>query len=499
VGVLSGKAKTILFSSVAGLIATSAAQAGDLPVKARDVQYVKICNLYGDGLYYIPGSDTCIKLGGYVRADIGYNGAGARTPAYSGTQGAQDRTVAPYSTRYRANLAVDTRTQTQYGILRTLTSLHFQNQDQTESFNVARAFIQWAGFTFGRAKSYSDTWSIDGSWAYATQQNQSDTGANGVNQVAYELDLGNGASLAIGADERRTKALTNLSNSAAIKVGAEPANSYGGQSWPDAHIDLHVDETWGFWRAAFLAHNVNATYYSASTAGVCAGPAASTSASPLIPCGHPNDRVGWVFMSGGEFKLPMLGTGDRIGYLAHYGQGTSAFSGGGPLSSGALFGTNQQVALGSITDGVFVNGSQIELTTTWTVGAGYEHYWTPTFHTALTGVYTHISYDATAKGFFATNVCPAVGSQAGINTVGNCNPDWSFFQGGIKQEWNPVPGLILGTDVTYTRVFTAYGGSTANLVGNPVIGARPGGTYTLADLGTWLFMFRAQRNINFGG
>ena len=31
-------------------------------------QYVKICSLYGAGFYYIPGTDTCIKLGGYLRA-----------------------------------------------------------------------------------------------------------------------------------------------------------------------------------------------------------------------------------------------------------------------------------------------------------------------------------------------------------------------------------------------------------------------------------------------
>jgi Porin subfamily len=27
----------------------------------------KICSLYGDGFYYIPGTDTCLKMGGYLR------------------------------------------------------------------------------------------------------------------------------------------------------------------------------------------------------------------------------------------------------------------------------------------------------------------------------------------------------------------------------------------------------------------------------------------------
>src|SRR5512140_1513572 len=143
--------KSLLLGTAAGLVAVAGAQAADLPVKAKPVEYVKICTLYGAGYYYIPGSDICIKIGGYVRADYGWNTAGARTPAYSGTQGAQDRTVSSYSTRHRANVQIDTRAQTAYGTLRTLESLHFQNEDGVFSFNAARAFIQWAGFTFGHA------------------------------------------------------------------------------------------------------------------------------------------------------------------------------------------------------------------------------------------------------------------------------------------------------------------------------------------------------------
>src|SRR3954468_3713299 len=107
--------KSLLLGSAGGLVAVAGAQAADLPVKAKPVEYVKICTLYGEGFYYIPGSDTCIKLGGYVRADYGWNSAGPRTPAYSGTQGAQARTVSAYSPRHRANVQIDTRTQTAHG------------------------------------------------------------------------------------------------------------------------------------------------------------------------------------------------------------------------------------------------------------------------------------------------------------------------------------------------------------------------------------------------
>ena len=57
--------KSLLLGTAAGLIAVGGAQAADLPVKAKAVEYVKICSLYGAGFYYMPGTDTCIKLGGY--------------------------------------------------------------------------------------------------------------------------------------------------------------------------------------------------------------------------------------------------------------------------------------------------------------------------------------------------------------------------------------------------------------------------------------------------
>ena len=62
--------KSLILGSAAGLVAMSGAQAADLPVKAKAVEYVRICSLYGAGFYYIPGTDTCIKLSGYLRTDV---------------------------------------------------------------------------------------------------------------------------------------------------------------------------------------------------------------------------------------------------------------------------------------------------------------------------------------------------------------------------------------------------------------------------------------------
>ncbi len=74
--------KSLILGSAAGLIAMSGAQAADLPVKAKAVEYVRICSLYGAGFFYIPGTDTCIKLGGYLRVDTTFNGTTYGAPAW---------------------------------------------------------------------------------------------------------------------------------------------------------------------------------------------------------------------------------------------------------------------------------------------------------------------------------------------------------------------------------------------------------------------------------
>src|SRR5262245_14079074 len=122
--------KRMLLGSAASLTAIVSVQAADLPVKAKPVEYVKICTLYGEGFYYIPGSDICLKIGGYVRADYRWNATGGGQPHYTALGGAQDRSVAPFAMRHRAHFNFDSRTQTAYGTLRTYVAVHVDNADQ---------------------------------------------------------------------------------------------------------------------------------------------------------------------------------------------------------------------------------------------------------------------------------------------------------------------------------------------------------------------------------
>jgi hypothetical protein len=499
----------LLLGTAAGLMAAATgAQAADMPLKAKPVQYVKICTLYGDGYYYIPGSDTCIKIGGYVSLIGAWNGAGGRTPAYSGTQGAQDRTVSPLSTRARGNLAFDTRTQTQYGTLRTLTSLHFQNENQTESFNLQRAFIQWAGFSFGRMQSFADTWSYNDVYNLEQGQANSDTGANGVNSIAYTMDFGGGATATIGVDERRTKSISNLSISTSLKIGGEPADLHQGETWPDAYINLRLTQEWGYAAITAGAHNVNTTYYSGN--GAAGSPFAGFTGclqASTTACGHPGDKTGFFVQGGAEVKLPMAGPGDRFGFDARYSVGASGFGGGGTLSSPSLFASGNNFAAGWMSDGVFVNGSSIELTTVWTVGGAYLHGWSPTLTTSIGANYANVSYDAAAKSFFAGAVCGVGGTGAaaqsavvfGVGAAGpnNCNTNWQYLEAGVTTRWTPIPGLYFAVEAMYVNVWSGFKGGASILASAP--GARPTGLYTVSNQGIWSGFFKVQRNFNSGG
>ena len=101
--------KSLVLGSAAALVAMTGAQAADLPVKAKAVEYVRICSLYGAGFFYIPGTDTCIKLGGYLRADVILNGNSDYAPNLAGQGAANNRLTNYYTTRSRFDFQVDTR------------------------------------------------------------------------------------------------------------------------------------------------------------------------------------------------------------------------------------------------------------------------------------------------------------------------------------------------------------------------------------------------------
>ena len=73
--------KSLLLGSAAALVAVSGARAADAVVIAEPepMEYVRICDTYGVGFYYIPGTETCLKVSGYIRYDIGVGDASGIT------------------------------------------------------------------------------------------------------------------------------------------------------------------------------------------------------------------------------------------------------------------------------------------------------------------------------------------------------------------------------------------------------------------------------------
>jgi len=430
-----------------------------------------------------------------VQADFGWNRAGNGQPHYNGGNGgAQDRSVSPYSTRNRAHFNFDSRTQTAYGTLRTFVAVHIDNLNQGSiTVNPSRAFIQWAGFTFGHTKSFTDvpgTPSPDSFRSIHQTQAQSDTGANGTNQIAYTWELGNGMTLNVGADERRTKGIANLSTNI-VTVGANPATSFGPYQHPTPWLNFAVNQAWGRFGVSAIFNKINTTYYTTDTPGFdgCHIQTGTTF------CGYPDDKWGWAVLSGIDIKAPWLGPGDHFGGFFDYGVGAAAYSGGSNLTSPSLFGGGNTVALGVITDGVFVssatNAGQFQLTTAWSTGFGYEHFWLPNFSTTVFGTYSQVRYNDTVinSGLFCGN-----GGATQQNLIfhgANCDPGFNYWTIGTHTDWYPVPGFRLAAEVLYSRIETAFDGQSVTL--SKTAGLRPTGVYTAKDMGILSVGFRAQR------
>jgi hypothetical protein len=290
--------------------------------------------------------------------------------------------------------------------------------------------------------------------------------------------------LNVGADERRTKGIANLSTSI-VTVGANPATAFGPYQHPTPWVNFAVNQAWGRFGVSAIFNKVNATYYTgtAPDTGACPSTATGTSA-----CGHPDDKWGWAVLSGIDIKAPWAGPGDHFGGFFNYGVGAAAYAGGSNLSSPGLFGGGNTVALGVITDGVFVNGGQFELTTTWSAGGGYEHFWLANFSTALYGTYTQVRYsdDVINSRLFCT------GQNISVSTSVTCDPAFNFWTVGAVTNWYPVAGFRLAVDVLYTRVETAFEGQAVTL--SKTQGLRPTGSYTAKDQGILAVSFRAQRS-----
>ncbi len=194
-----------------------------MPVKAKPVEYVKICTLYGAGFYYIPGTDTCIKIGGYIRVQVDNHGGAGGIADGSQQMAAQARYTRDLTNdinyRVRGVVTFDARTQTDYGTLRSYIRAGWENTTPaatgggtTSTSYWDRAFIQFAGFTVGRAQSMFDMFTYGGAYSYLNVRTLGDTGASGQNLWAYTVQFGNGVSYTLSFEDPATRKQAVIDN-----------------------------------------------------------------------------------------------------------------------------------------------------------------------------------------------------------------------------------------------------------------------------------------------
>ncbi|MCZ7479046.1 porin [Rhizobium rhizogenes] len=164
--------KSLLIGSAAALAAVSGAQAADAIVAAEPepLEYVRVCDAFGTGFFYIPGTETCLKFDGYIRfqTDFGRNKSG----------------TSDWNSFTRAQFNIDTRTDTELGALRGYIGFRGDaNNDTSRGVNVDQAFIELGGLKVG----YYYNWWDDG---LSGEVDQLSSNFTRLNAIRYTYDAG---------------------------------------------------------------------------------------------------------------------------------------------------------------------------------------------------------------------------------------------------------------------------------------------------------------------
>jgi Porin subfamily len=255
--------KSILLGSAAGLVAVASAQAADLPTrKAAPVEYVRVCNVGGITGWTMPGSDTCVKISGFMTAHFiggnisnqynsassvpalapiatalnptgigpggphisqvlmvqGGDGPAAGTPIFNAATGKAIGVSLPNQQNgtfnrdqvgwnIRANLGFDFASNTAYGPL--IGHMDF-NSDLGSGLDSPRGsftyvntgYVTWAGITAGKAQSFYSFVGGGDNWNNFFSPDQK--GFNEPVLFAYTASFGGGFTATIAAQSQGT-------------------------------------------------------------------------------------------------------------------------------------------------------------------------------------------------------------------------------------------------------------------------------------------------------
>ncbi len=152
--------KGLLLGSAATLAVVAGAQAADLPTKngAPAAEYVKVCKGGDVAGFIIPGSDACLKISGYISAQIAMGNVADEY--WASTSGL--RTASKYASDIglytRGQVNFDAVTNTAMGPLLAHIELRANagdsRFDSTSGAALNAGYVQWAGFTAGKHSSF---------------------------------------------------------------------------------------------------------------------------------------------------------------------------------------------------------------------------------------------------------------------------------------------------------------------------------------------------------
>ncbi|WVT74279.1 porin [Sinorhizobium chiapasense] len=273
--------KSLLLGSAAALAAVSGAQAADAIVAAEPepMEYVRVCDAFGTGYFYIPGTETCLKIGGFIRFQTSF-GDGASTSRYDqrdfdfDDNGVNDQSTSDWDAFSRAYISFDAKSDTEYGTLTGFFAAEFNADNDTDSgdsdfIDVDEAYIQLGGLKAGFFYNWWDK-GLNG-------ETDSLGNVTEFNSIAYLYD-GGSFQAGISVDELEgwsTKANgVGISGIVSASVGGVSFDLLGGYDteWEEGALRALLSADLGpgvFQVAGIWASNPN-TYWNASEWSVAA-------------------------------------------------------------------------------------------------------------------------------------------------------------------------------------------------------------------------------------
>ncbi|WP_299471830.1 porin [uncultured Roseibium sp.] len=276
------KLKGLMLGVAAAATATTA-QAADLPVAPEPVDYVRVCDAYGSRFYYIPGTETCLRVGGRLRTQFVVNNV-----LDDGNWGNRDQDGYSWLTRGYAYL--DARTATEFGTLRAYVALRMDITNGVAGEKLDAGYIQWGGLTAGYLGSNFNIYTGQVFMGVVTRDWSDST----MNQIAYTAAFGNGFSATIALEDRSGR-----------EVGA-----YGGTRAPDVVAALGLSQGWG---SAQLSGALHQVYPDVANNNATGG----------------EDNYGWAIGAGVNINLPFANSGSNLFFQGFYADGALSYIGNG--------------------------------------------------------------------------------------------------------------------------------------------------------------------------